>query len=92
MSTVQEIKAAIDALSPSERAELERLLREPRPTFDAEVDSPEMEAELLKAIDGPYTPYSAEEMRTIGERIKDDVPHANRFHRVLRQDQAFRCP
>ena len=28
-----------------------------------EVDSPELEAELLKAIDGPYLPYSAEEAR-----------------------------
>ena len=37
--------------------------------FDPEEDSPELEAELLKAIDGPYTPYSSEEFRTIGERI-----------------------
>jgi hypothetical protein len=29
MSTVQEIKAAIAALSPAERAELERVLRKP---------------------------------------------------------------
>ena len=69
MSTVHEIKAAIDALSPAERAELDRLLRESHPPLDPEVDSPELEAELLKAIDGPYTPYSAEEMREIGERI-----------------------
>ena len=69
MSTVQEIKAAIDTLSPAERAELERLLRESSPTIDPEVDSPELEAELLKAIDGPYTPYSSEEFREIGERI-----------------------
>ena len=69
MSTVQEIKAAIDTLSPSERAELERLLRESPLVLDPEVDSPELEAELLKAIDGPYTPYSSEEMRGIGERI-----------------------
>ena len=69
MSTVQEIKTAIDTLSPAERAELERLLRESSPPLDPEVDSPELEAELLKAIDGPYTPYSAEEFREIGERI-----------------------
>ena len=36
---------------------------------ELEEDSPELEAELLKAIDGPYTPYSAEEFREIGERI-----------------------
>ena len=37
--------------------------------LDLETDSPELEAELLKAIDGPYTPYSSNEMRAIGERI-----------------------
>ena len=69
MSTVQEIKAAIETLSPAERAELERALRESHPPLDPEVGSPELEAELLKAIDGPYTPYSAEEFRELGERI-----------------------
>lgn len=37
--------------------------------LDIEADSPELEAELLKGMDGPLTPYSAEEMRSIGERI-----------------------
>jgi hypothetical protein len=37
--------------------------------LDLEADNPELEAELLKAVDGPFTPYSAEEMRSIGERI-----------------------
>jgi hypothetical protein len=36
---------------------------------DLETDNPELEAELLKAIDGPFSPYSSEEMRSIGERI-----------------------
>ena len=36
---------------------------------DLESDGPELEAELLKAIDGPFTPYSPQEMRSIGERI-----------------------
>jgi hypothetical protein len=68
MSTVQEIKAAIDTLSPAERAELQRLLRDSH-AVDPEIDSPELEGELLKAIDGPYTPYSSEEARAIVERI-----------------------
>jgi hypothetical protein len=68
MSTVQEIKAAIDTLSPAERAELQRLLRDSY-AVDPEIDSPELEVELLKAIDGPYTPYSSEEARAIVERI-----------------------
>jgi len=33
------------------------------------MDNPELEAELVKAIDGPFKPYSAQEMRSIGERI-----------------------
>ena len=46
--------------------------RSPEAVLDPEVDSPELEAELLKAIDGPYTPYSSEEMRAIGEQIIRD--------------------
>jgi hypothetical protein len=37
--------------------------------LDLETDNPELEAELLKSIDGPFTPYSAKEMKSIGERI-----------------------
>jgi hypothetical protein len=40
-----------------------------RQPLDLETDNPDLEAELLKAIDGPFTPYSSEEMRSIGERI-----------------------
>ena len=36
---------------------------------DLEEDSAELEAELLKGIDGPYTPYAVEEMRGVVERI-----------------------
>jgi hypothetical protein len=46
-----------------------RVALEPQVPLDLEEDSPELEAELLKGIDGPYTPYSSEEFRTIGERI-----------------------
>jgi len=42
---------------------------EPHVPLDLEKDSPELEAELLKAIDGPYAPYSAEEMKAIGRRV-----------------------
>jgi hypothetical protein len=34
-----------------------------------EEDSPELEAELLKAANGPLTPYSSEEMRAACEKI-----------------------
>jgi antitoxin (DNA-binding transcriptional repressor) of toxin-antitoxin stability system len=47
---------------------------EPHFPQDLENDSPELEAELLKAIDGPFAPYSAEEMRAIGNRIIREKP------------------
>jgi len=42
---------------------------QPGVVLDPEEDSPELEEELLKAIDGPYKPFSQTEMRAIGERI-----------------------
>jgi hypothetical protein len=41
----------------------------PRPFLDLEEDSPELEAELLKAANGPFTPYSSEEMRAACEKV-----------------------
>jgi hypothetical protein len=37
--------------------------------LDLETDNAELEAELVKAIEGPFTRYSPHEMRSIGERI-----------------------
>jgi len=37
--------------------------------LDLEEDSPELEAQLLKAADGPFEQYSIEETRELGERI-----------------------
>lgn len=42
---------------------------EPGVPLDLEEDSPELEAELLKAVTGPHSPYSSEEMRAACERI-----------------------
>jgi hypothetical protein len=41
---------------------------EPHALLDLEEDSPELEAELLKAADGPFTPYVPDEMRAACER------------------------
>lgn len=41
----------------------------PGRALDLEEDSPELESELLVAINGPYTPYSSDEMRAVVERI-----------------------
>jgi antitoxin (DNA-binding transcriptional repressor) of toxin-antitoxin stability system len=37
--------------------------------LNLEEDSPELEAELLKAVNGPHSSYSSEEMRAACERI-----------------------
>lgn len=42
---------------------------EPGVPLDLEEDSPELEAELLKAVNGPHSPYSSEEMRAACDRI-----------------------
>ena len=47
----------------------QKVTLQPGAALDLDEDSPELEAELLKGIDGPYTPYSSEEMRGIVERI-----------------------
>jgi hypothetical protein len=41
----------------------------PGGALDIEKDTPELEAELLKSANGPFTPYSSANMRAIGERI-----------------------
>jgi hypothetical protein len=44
----------------------------PGTALDLEEETPELERELLKAIDGPYSPYFTEEMRSVVERIIRD--------------------
>ena len=46
--------------------------------LDLEEDSPELEAELLKAVNGPHTPWKPEEFREI-------VDKALREHRARRR-------
>ena len=46
--------------------------------FDPEEDSPELEAELLKAVDGPHRPLVPGELREIADR-------ALREHRTRRE-------
>jgi hypothetical protein len=38
--------------------------------LNLEEDSPELEAELLKAVRGPFTPYSREDLEAIKERVR----------------------
>ena len=45
---------------------------EPGVPLDLEKNSPELEAELLKAAKGPFTPYSSEEMRAACEQVIRD--------------------
>lgn len=50
----------------------------PRPAMDLEEDSPELEAELLKAANGPFSPYRESELREIADRALHE-------HRAKRQ-------
>ena len=69
MSTVQEIIAAIGTLSLEERAELKDWWEISHLKPEDGYESPELEAELLKAADGPFTEYSNEKMRDICEQV-----------------------
>jgi hypothetical protein len=75
MSTVVEIQAAIETLSFKERAELERWLRAGpgvpvRPSdLNPEEDTPELEAELLKAVNGPHVPLRKGDLRKWGNAV-----------------------
>jgi len=42
--------------------------------FDLEQDSAELEAELLKAVRGRFTPYSRQDLERIGERTRVEKP------------------
>jgi hypothetical protein len=44
-----------------------------RTPLDLDTDNPKLEQELAEAADGPFTPYTADEMRAIGKRIVKEV-------------------
>ena len=56
-----------------------RVTLEPGASLDLEEDSPELEAELLKAVNGPHHPLQEDDLRKIADR-------ALREHRA-RQNQ-----
>lgn len=68
MTKLVEIQEAIRVL-PAKEQELLRLWMDDAP-LDLERDSPELAAELLKAVRGPHSPYSSEEMRAACERAE----------------------
>jgi hypothetical protein len=55
-----------------------RVTLEPGVALDLEEDSPELEAKLLKAANGPFRPFHESELREIADR-------ALREHRAKRQ-------
>jgi hypothetical protein len=55
------------------KVKLERYVPAVEPTdFDLEEDSVELETELLKAIKGPFTPYSRQDIESIAARARRD--------------------
>jgi len=55
-----------------------RVTLAPGVAMDLEEDSPELEAELLKAAKGPFTPWKPEEFQEIADRALQE-------HRAKRQ-------
>ena len=45
-----------------------RVALEPRIPLNLEEDSPELEAELLKAVEGPHEPFSEGQLRELADR------------------------
>ena len=45
-----------------------RVALEPRISLNLEEDSPELEAELLKAVEGPHEPFSEGQLRELADR------------------------
>lgn len=41
--------------------------------MDLEEDTPELEAELLKAVNGPHAPFQESELREIAERARREA-------------------
>jgi len=70
MTTLAEIRSAILSLPPLERAELKAWLLAQAPgSIAPEVDSPELEAELLRAVEEPQRPYHRDELRDVCTRV-----------------------
>ena len=68
MSTLAEIQKAITGLTPKEQ-DLLRLWLDGAP-LDIEQDTPELEAELLKAVLGPHEPLTKASLEAIAERAE----------------------
>jgi len=41
--------------------------------FDPEEDGPELEAMLLKAVEGPHTPYSRKDLEAVAEKVRREM-------------------
>ncbi len=75
MTKLAEIQEAIAQLDGQDQRRLRLWLDEA--TLDLEEDSPELEAELLKAVQGPHVPLLKDELNAIAEK-------ALREHRTRR--------
>ncbi len=70
---VEEAYAGADVVLAygEKRVKLERYAPSDGPVgFDLEQDSSELEAELLKGVQGPFTPYSRRDLDAIAERVR----------------------
>ncbi len=74
MTTLAEIRSAILRLPPTERAELKAWIQaQPHGKIDPELDSPELETELLQAVEEPQRPYGHQELREVCSRVAREL-------------------
>ena len=66
MTTLAEIQEAITRLDSQEQERLRLWLDEA--ALDLEEDSPELEAELLKAVQGPHAPLVKAELEALAKK------------------------
>lgn len=74
MTKLAEIQGAILRLDMQEQRALCQWLDQA--ALDLEQDSPELEAALLQAVEEPFAPYSAKDMRAICERVAKEMRRA----------------
>ncbi len=71
MTKLAEIQDAIIGLSPQEQEALRRWMDEA--PLDLEKDSPELEAELLKAVRGPHNPLTKSDLEAIADKAAAEL-------------------
>jgi len=72
MTKLVEIQEAIQQLDADEQQKLRIWMHEA--PLDLDEDSPELEAELLKAVLGPHSPLGKAELEAVAKKALSEIP------------------